>query len=375
MPSLAKNDASLSFASVLLSLGLPLSQSLVESKPTFFCQVDTPQGRIPVKGLQIAEYGNPADVVKLVEIPDVGAPGPGEIVIHVVASSIEPTDLYMAQGVYAYLPPLPHLLGCQGVGRVSAVGRGVKDLKEGDLTLVPPLANAWVNRVKTNAPWLRPLPKGDVNQLSMLGINPPTAYLLLTYFVPLKKGDWVIQNGANSSVGRAVIAIAKAKGIHTVNVVRRSELIAELRALGGDVVLVDGPDLPQRVAIATGKANIGLGLDCVGDSATQNLLNSISKFGFIVVYSGMSGKPLTVSGPQLLFNGQTLLGWWIVNWFRAQKNYDKVTEVYGELAPMIASGAISLPVVGEFDLEQYREALVLAGKFKGKVIFRPNGRQ
>lgn len=138
-----------------------------------------------MKGLQIAEYGKPADVVKLVEIPEVGAPGPDEIVIDVVASSIEPTDLYMAEGIYAYLPPLPHLLGCQGVGRVSAVGRGVRGLKEGDLTLVPPLSNAWVNRVKTNAPWLRPLPKGDVNQLSMLGINPPTAYLLLTYFVPL----------------------------------------------------------------------------------------------------------------------------------------------------------------------------------------------
>lgn len=221
-----------------------------------------------MKGLQISRYGNPADVVKLVEIPDVGTPGPDEVIIDVAASSIEPTDLYMAQGVYAFLPPLPHLLGCQGVGRVSAAGCNVKYLKEGDLALVPPLSNAWVERVKTNAPWLRPLPKGDLNQLSMLGINPPTAYLLLTYFVPLRKGDWVIQNGANSSVGRAVIAIAKAKGIHTVNVVRRSSLIAELETLGGDVVLVDGPDLPQRVDAATSKASIQLGLDCVGDFAT-----------------------------------------------------------------------------------------------------------
>ena len=186
---------------------------------------------------------------------------------------VEPTDLYIVAGVYGRLPPLPHLLGAEGAGRVSAVGRNVKYLKEGDRCMVPPLSSAWVNKVKAEASFLRPLPSGDVNQLSMLGINPLTAYLLLTEFRPLKAGDWIIQNGANSSVGRAVIPIAKARGIRTVSVVRRLELVDEMTALGGDVVLIDGLDLPRRIAAATDKAKIELALDSVGGLATQRLLD------------------------------------------------------------------------------------------------------
>jgi NADPH:quinone reductase-like Zn-dependent oxidoreductase len=327
-----------------------------------------------VKGLQLTAYGDPSEVVRLIDVPDVGVPGPDEVVIDVEASPVEPTDLAIIAGDYGILPPLPHLLGAQGVGRVAAVGRDVKHLKEGDRTLIPPLSNAWVNQVKTNAPWLRPLPEGDVDQLSMIGIDPATAYLLLTEFVPLEPGDWVIQNAANSGVGRSVIAIARARGIKTVNVVRRPELVDELKALGGDVVLVDGPDIPQRIAAATDKARISLALDCVGGSATQRLLDSLVLYGTAVVYAGMSGEPATVDGRKLLFTGQSVRGFWVVNWFQAQTSFDKVTTLYQEVAPIVASGAISLPVAGQYSLEQYREALAVAGKYRGKAIFRPNGR-
>src|SRR5271169_3704962 len=105
-----------------------------------------------MEGLQLTGYGDPAQVVKLVDVPDVGTPGPDEIVIDVEAASVEPSDLYIIAGAYGRLPPLPHILGIQGVGRVSAVGRGVRHLREGDRTLVPPFIPSWVERVKTNAP-------------------------------------------------------------------------------------------------------------------------------------------------------------------------------------------------------------------------------
>ena len=227
-----------------------------------------------MKSIQLSAYGNPADVVSLVDVPEVGPPEPGEIIIDVEASPVEPTDLLMIEGSYGYLPSLPHILGVEGVGRVSAVGHGVTHLAEGDRTIIPPFTPAWVGQVKTKAAWLRPLPDGDnLLQLSMLGMNPLTAFLMVTEFVHLRPGDWLLQNGSNSSVGRAVIPIAKALGIRTVNVVRRSELIHELTSAGADVVLMDGPDLPRRVAEATGNAKIMLALDCVGNSATQDLLN------------------------------------------------------------------------------------------------------
>jgi mitochondrial enoyl-[acyl-carrier protein] reductase / trans-2-enoyl-CoA reductase len=323
-----------------------------------------------MKAIQLQAFGNPADVVKLVDVPDVGAPGPDEVVIAPEASPINGTDFLIIAGRYGYLPPLPSILGVEGVGRVTAVGRNVKHLKEGDRALTPLLHPAWAERIKTNAPWLRPLPNGDVKQLSMLGINPATAYLLLTDIVPLKRGDWVIQNGANSAVGRAVIAVAKSLGIRTVNVVRREELVDEIKSLGGDVVLVEGPELPKLVAAATGKAPISFAIDMVADIATTNLMNSIAPNGTVVLYSASSQKPLVGSAIQLIFNNQSIRGFWLVNWFKTATP-DKLAEMYDHLASMVASGAISAPIAGSYRFEKFSDALALAAKRGGKVILTP----
>ena len=269
-----------------------------------------------MKGLQLSGYGDFHEMVTLVDVPDVGEPAAGEVVIAVEASPIDPTDLYIIAGVYGELPPLPHLLGCEGVGRVVAVGSEVRHLKVGDRTMLPPLSNAWVERVKTCASWLRPLPQGDAAQFSLLGINPPTAYILLTEFADLKAGDWVIQTAANSAVGRSAIPIARSGELKTINVVRRPEVVDELKALGGDVVLVDGPDLAARIAEATGGARIGLALDGVSGRTIQRLLDALPMYGTVVVWSGTSGQPAAIAGPHIVFTGQVVRGFWIVNWLK-----------------------------------------------------------
>ena len=247
-----------------------------------------------MKAIQIEVFGNPAEVAKVVDIPDVGAPAAGEVVIALEASPINQYDLLMIAGGYGYRPQLPAIMGTEGVGRVIAVGAGVKHLKEGDRTLVLFLHPSWAERVKTDEPWLRPLPPGDINQFAMMGVNPPTAYLLLTDIVKLPRGSWVIQNGANSGVGRAAVAIAKSLGLRTVNVVRRDEVVAEMKVLGGDVVLVDGTDLAKRVAAETGNAPIALALDGVGDTSPMHLMNCLSESGVLVSYGGTSRKPMVV---------------------------------------------------------------------------------
>jgi trans-2-enoyl-CoA reductase len=323
-----------------------------------------------MKAVQLQAFGNPADVVKLVDLPDVGAPGPDEVVIATEASPVNHTDFLIIAGRYGYLPPLPAILGVEGVGRVTAVGRNVSHLREGDRTLIPLMHPAWVERIKTSAPWLRPLPNGDVQQLSMLGINPATAYLLLTEIVPLKRGDWVIQNGANSAVGRAVIAIAKSLGLKTVNVVRREALVDEIKSLGGDIVLVEGPELPKLIAAATGKAPISLAIDMVADTATLNLTNSIAPNGTVVLYSASSQKPLIGSAIQMIFNNQSIRGFWLINWFKTATP-DKLAAMYGHLASMVASGAIVAPVAASYRFENFSDALTLAAKRGGKVILTP----
>ena len=325
-----------------------------------------------MRAVQIEAYGNPLEVAKAVDVPDVGAPAAGEVVIAVEASPVNQYDLMMIAGNYGYRPQLPAVMGTEGVGRVVAVGAGVKDLKEGDRTLVPFLQPAWAERIKTNAPWLRPLPTGDINQFAMMGVNPPTAYLLLTDIVKLPRGSWVIQDGANSGVGRAVIAIAKSLGLRTVNVVRRNEIVADMKALGGDVVLVEGPDLGKRVAAETADAPIRLALDGVSDTSPMNLMSCLSESGVLVSYGGMSRKPMIVNPATLIFKKQTIRSFWLYFWYQSARP-EEFAATFDHLAPLIAAGTISAPVAATFHFDQVREAIAKAAESKGKVLFTTSG--
>jgi NADPH:quinone reductase-like Zn-dependent oxidoreductase len=323
-----------------------------------------------MKAIQIEAFGNPAEVMKLVDIPDVGTPGVGEVVIALEASPINMSDLLMISGRYGYRPKLPAIVGTEGVGRVVAVGSGVTHLKAGDRTVVPYPAAAWAERIKADARVLRPLGAGDVNQLAMLGINPATAWLLLSEFVTLRPGDWVIHNSANSGVGRALIAIAKSLGLKTVNVVRRDDVVADIKAIGGDVVLVDGPDLAKRVAAETGKAPIALAVDGVADTSTGGLLACLTDKGVHVFYSAITGKPLVAPAQPLIFRDISIRGFWLANWFKTA-TADKITGMYDRLAPLVASGAISSPVAGTYTFGQIAEAVAVASKNRGKALFVP----
>jgi NADPH:quinone reductase-like Zn-dependent oxidoreductase len=324
-----------------------------------------------MKAIQIEAFGNPAEVMKLVDVPDVGAPGEGEVVIALEASPINMSDLLMISGRYGYRPKLPSIVGTEGVGRVVAVGDGVTHLKQGDRTLIPYPSPAWAERIKADAGWLRALPEGDPLQLAMLGINPATAYLLLTDFVTLPPGAWLIQNAANSGVGRAVIGIAKSLGLKTVNVIRREEVVADLKASGADVVLVDGPDLGKRVAAETGGAPIALAIDGVADTATMNLLTCLAPKGVLVFYSAISGKPFVGPAQPFIFRDIAIRGFWLANWFNSATT-EQVAAMYERLAPLVVSGAISAPVAATYRLSQIPEAVAVAQKNRGKALFTPD---
>lgn len=323
-----------------------------------------------MKAIQIERFRRPSDVLQVADVPDVGAPAAGEVVIAVEASPINQYDLLMIAGGYGYRPRLPAVMGTEGVGRVLALGSGVKHLKEGDRALIPFLHPAWAERVKTDAPWLRPLPSGDVNQFAMMGVNPPTAYLLLTDLVKLPSGSWVIQNGANSGVGRAVIAIAKLLGLKTINIVRRQQAVDETKALGGDVVLVDEPELAKRVAAETGNAPIMLALDGVGGTSTMNLMSTLFEGALLVSYGGMSRQPMAVQPGSLIFKKQTLRGFWLLDWYRSAEP-EAITVMFDHLAPIVAAGKISTPVAAAYGFDQFREAISKAAQSGGKVLFTP----
>ncbi|MCC8982038.1 zinc-dependent alcohol dehydrogenase family protein [Bradyrhizobium acaciae] len=325
-----------------------------------------------MKAVQVVAFGRPADVVKLNEVADTGSPGPNEVVVAVEAAPINNSDFMIMAGRYGYLPTPPATLGIEGVGRVIAAGSQVTNLKVGDRTLIPFTVPTWTERVRFTASWQRPLPEAaDIQQLSMIGVNPATAYLLLTDFFKIPRGGWVIQNGANSATARAVIAVAKSLGLKTVNVVRREDVVDEVKSAGGDVVLVDGPDLAKRVIKETGGSPILLALDVVGGASTLNLMNCLAPKAVLVIYSAMSGQPFSGSALSVIFNEVSVRGFWLGHWGKTATDRT-LAAMYDHLVPMVAAGAISAPVVGSYRLEDFSQAIAQAAAFKGKVIFTPN---
>src|ERR1700722_16327024 len=100
-----------------------------------------------MRAVQLTAFGPPVDGLECVDIPEPDAPGPNQVLIAVEYSPINPNDLMVAQGIYAFRPPLPAVIGNEGVGRVLAVGQGVESVKAGDRILAPPASFTWRERM------------------------------------------------------------------------------------------------------------------------------------------------------------------------------------------------------------------------------------
>jgi NADPH:quinone reductase-like Zn-dependent oxidoreductase len=217
-------------------------------------------------------------------------------------------------------------------------------------------------------------PRIDLLQGAMLRINPPTALLLLSDIVDLKPGDWVIQNVANSAVGRLLIRLAQARGIKTVNVVRRESLFAELKALGADACAVDGPDLAETVKAATGGAPIRLGIDAVSGRATARLSSCVGEGGVVCNYGSMSGEDPVMARSALIGNGQTLVGF-ILGRALATRSLEQIRAIYADLGEGVLKGTLTAPVEKVYPIEEIKAALAHAqqGERSGKILVTPNG--
>jgi mitochondrial enoyl-[acyl-carrier protein] reductase / trans-2-enoyl-CoA reductase len=327
-----------------------------------------------MKRIDIAAYGSPQEVANCVEVPDVGAPGPGEVVFDVLAFPINPADILFCRGSYRLRSPLPATPGAECVGRVAAVGAAVSNIRPGDLVIHMQREN-WVQRRRIRATEAIRLPAGfDPAQAAMLRINPATALLLLEDHVDLKPGDWVIQNVANSAVGRHLIVLARARGVRTANVVRRADVAGELQALGADAVLIDGPDLARRAAAATGGAPIRLGIDAVSGDACKRIADCVAAGGVVVSYGAIGGEADLVFSRAALSRGVSLEGFTLGDGL-AKRSAGEVRALYAGLAEKIRDGVLRAPVEATYPIDDIKQALAHAqrGGRNGKVLVLPNG--
>ena len=315
------------------------------------------------------KHGNPADVLH-VETRPWPTPAAEEAVVKMRAAPINPADLNQIEGKYPVRPALPATPGFEGAGVVVELGAGVNGLTIGALVILPHNVGTWRDAIAVKAEELVVVPEEiEPVQAAMLKINPLTAWRLLHDYVNLQEGDWLIQNAANSAAGRDVIHIAHELGYRTVNVVRRAELINELCAEDGDVVLVDGDNLREEVKSVTDGASIRLGLNSVGGDSALRLANCLAIGGTLVSFGAMSLQPLKIPTGLLIFKDLRFRGIWINKWYDNASPAERM-ETFRPIFEMAGRGVLKTKVEKAYPLSEVKAAVAHAvqGKRSGKII-------
>lgn len=317
-------------------------------------------------------FGEPADVLTLGNSP-VPEPGAGEVRIKTLLSPIHNHDLWTVKGSYGYKPALPAVGGSEAVGVIDAMGPGVDGLAIGQRVVAAGVHGTWAEYFVAPAKALLPVPDALADETAAQLIAMPFSAISLLDFLQVNRGDWIIQNTANGAVGKTVAMLARSRGVHTINLVRRDAGVAELAALGIDnAVSTAHEGWQEQVRAITGGAPIRAAVDSIGGQASGDLLALLGDGGLLVSFGTMAGEPMQIASGQLIFKQATVKGFW-----GSKVSADMAPAVrrqlIGELLRLAVSGELKLEVEGTFGFEQAREAVLACQKpgRKGKVMLRP----
>jgi len=319
--------------------------------------------------VQLKTFGDPEEVVDVVDLPDLAISASDQILVRVLFAPIGPADIGTFWGRYPRQDPKSVVPGVEAIGVVEGLGADVPDLEVGDRVLVLPVDNWSQQLLLTRNQVARVSKEGDIFQQFTLKSNGATAALLLRNFADLQPGDWVAQNGANSTVGQYIVQIARARGLRTINIVRNATAAEHLRKLGADVVAIAGENLVAEIGDATGGATVRLAIDCVGGESSADLAAILGPRGILVNYGGLSGQPVQIHPLQLITADIQVRGFWITRWF-LQAPHAEVQALIDELDAMVSAGELVTEVASVHPLSDIKTALRRAGSGgrNGKVL-------
>ncbi|KAI9681537.1 MAG: mitochondrial 2-enoyl thioester reductase [Caeruleum heppii] len=324
-------------------------------QPTTYCldrrRCISAYGYTQAKALVYSQYGEPQDVLSL-HGHSISPAHSTNVTLRFLAAPINPADINQIQGVYPTKPPFTSSIGTaqpsavagnEGVAEVISTGSGVKTLGKGDWVVMKSTGfGTWRTHAQTDESNLLQIEdhsKLTPTQVGTVSVNPCTAYRMLRDFAPIREGDWFIQNGANSGVGRAAIQFGRLWGLKSINVVRNrpgiDDLKKELHGLGADVVITEDElmdrSFPDHLRSLTSSSPIPLGLNCVGGKPAVALAKALAPSAHLVTYGAMSKQPLTLPAGLLIFKNITFDGFWVSRWSDAHPSEKKrtVEEILG----------------------------------------------
>ena len=316
------------------------------------------------------EFGQPLDVLRLENVQQ-AEPQIGEVRVRLLAATINPSDYGMIGGSYGRLRELPAVAGREGVGVVEAIGRGVTSVGVGARVRFPE-AGAWQETACMAAADVLLVPADvPIEQAAFSFINPPTAYCLLQKMVDLAPGSWVLQNAGNSTVGLAVIQMAKVLGFKTISQVRREELIAPLKALGADHVVIEGSGWAKQVNELTGGEPIQLALNSIGGASASDQIKALGEGGTQVTFGAMVADLVRFPTRFLIFNDVRLVGFWWDQWSQ-KAGAQGLNQVMSAVYAMMRDGTLKLPVEATYSFAEYEAAIKHDQQPRlGKVLLKP----
>ena len=327
-----------------------------------------------MRKLQITAIGEPSDVLELVEFR-APAPGQGQVLVEVLAATINASDFLYITGRYFITPQPPCEVGAEGVGRVLAVGPGENESLVGARVLLLPTYRhgTWATHLIAATTDIVVVPDDiDAVQLAMVGINPMTALQMLRdYGDPGMPDRWIGQTAGNSAVGEYLIKLARRFGWKTMSVVRREAAAEQARSWGGDRVVIDDDNLESNLAASLSGTELDIVVDPVGGPAARQLVHHLRFGGTILSYASLSGQSGSAEILDLIGRHVNWTGFWLVNWLR-RTDTAMVHSAYRDLVALVADGTLNARVDRTMRLQDWKKALSLAqadtGR-EGKIVF------
>jgi NADPH2:quinone reductase len=332
-----------------------------------------------MKAAYFETTGTP-DVIRIGELPT-PKPGTGEVLVKVLAASINPIDTYVRAGAVAMPRPTPCITGSDLAGVVSAVGEGVLGLKPGDR--VWGSNQGLLGRQGTCAEyacvrqeWLYPTPDSVSDEqaaaMALVGI---TAYLGLAVHAGVRAGETVFVNGGTGGVGSLVVQMAKNTGAKVITTAGSKEKIAAAQELGADYVLnYKNEGFAEELKAVVGTAGINVWYETQPPTDLDRTFDLMAKRGRIVVMAGRQARPAFPNGT-FYVKGLSLHGFAMFNAPpEEQKACAEAINAWaaaGKLKTLIGK-RFSLAETAEAHKLQEENTLRKAGTLVGKIVILPN---
>lgn len=260
------------------------------------------------------------DTLELQQVPR-PSPGPGQILVRVAASPVNPSDLMTLKGEYGIGADYPFVPGLEGSGVVVAAGSGLmaRWLMGKRVALATGVGGLWADYVVVDAARALPLPSGvSLGSGAMSAVNPLTAIALIS--LARKGGHWsVVSTGAGGQLGRMIRKRAREKGVKVINVVRRAEQVTQLEAEGARHVLNSSDArFDEDLARLCRDLRCRMAFDAVGGAMTGRLVAALRPGSEVLVYGALEQSAVQLHPGKLIFREATVRGFWLSQWLPRQ---------------------------------------------------------